>query len=85
MMTKHKNQLQRLLSGDKVVNAFVIALLAALLWIPSFMSLKTSAFYYPVRPMPLYGFLAHGFEGQVLLSKIFAYLFLLFQGMLLVR
>ncbi len=77
--------LQRLFSGDKVFNAFMIILLGALLWVPSFISLKTSAFYYPVRPMPLYGFLARGFEGQVFLSKIFAFLFLLFQAVLIIR
>ncbi len=77
--------LQRLFSGNRITSAVMIIILGALLWIPSFMSLKTSAFYYPVRPMPLYGFLAHGFEGQVFLSKIFAFLFLLFQAVLIVR
>ncbi len=77
--------LQRLFSGDKIFNAFVIILLGALLWIPSFISLDTSAFYYPVRPMPLYGFLARAFEGQVFLSKVFAFLFLVFQAVLIVR
>ncbi len=77
--------LQRLFSGDKLVNAFMIVILGALLWIPSFMTLKTSAFYYPVRPMPFYGILAHGFEGHVFLSKIFAFLFLIFQSIMIVR
>ena len=77
--------LLRIFSDSRIATAFLIFLVALLLWIPGFISPETTAFYHPVKPMPLYRLFADLLTGQVLLSKIIAFIFILFQAVLMVR
>ncbi|MGC9341977.1 MAG: hypothetical protein ACP5E3_04705 [Bacteroidales bacterium] len=77
--------LLRFLSDSRLPTAIFIFLIAFVLWLPGFLSPETTAFYYPVKPMPLYELFAGMMMGNVLLSKIIAFIFILFQAFLVVR
>jgi len=63
----------------------LIFIFAVMLWIPGFLSQETGAFYFPVQPMPFYRAVADILAENVLLTRILAFLFLLFQSFLMVR
>lgn len=77
--------LLRILSDSKLPTAILILLFATLLWIPGFISPETTAFYFPAEPMPLYRYAAEFLMGKVVLSKILAFIFILFQAFQMVR
>jgi hypothetical protein len=75
----------RLFSGDRFINAILIGLFTVGLWIPSFLS-NGSFFFEPgAHDMPFYALLDGLFEKHILLSKIVALLFLLLQGIMIIR
>jgi len=77
--------LLRIFSDSKFSTAFLIFVFVSVLWIPSFLSPETTAFYHPTEPMPFYKWVAGLLSGQVLLSKIIAFLLVVLQAVLLVR
>lgn len=77
--------LLRIFSDSKPGTAILLLILATLLWLPGFMSNDLGMVESISREMPLYRMLADLMEGQsVLLSKIIAFLFILFQAILVV-
>jgi hypothetical protein len=77
--------LLRIFSDSSVGTAILIFLLATLLWLPGFMSMDVGMIESATREMPLYKILADTIEGKVLLGKIIAFIFILFQAILVVR
>jgi hypothetical protein len=77
--------LLRFLSDNRLPTAVFIFLIAFLLWLPGFLSPETTAFNFPVKAMPLYDIVSDLLKAKVLASKIIAFLFILFQGFLVVR
>ncbi|MCF8381526.1 MAG: DUF6427 family protein [Bacteroidales bacterium] len=75
--------LLRLFSGSKASTVFSIFLLSVILWLPSLISSK-SVHFSQSESMILYAFIEGFLTKNVLLSKILAFIFLLFQAYLLV-
>lgn len=72
-------------SSSKPATAILIFLLALLLWMPGFSGKGVGAIDSGTQAMPLYRFLVGWFGDQLLLSKILAFVFILFQAVLIVR
>lgn len=77
--------LLRWFSGNKALNAILIFLFVGLSWAPSLAVKETQAFFHIEEPMLFYRWASVFFHENVIASKLFAFAFILFQAMVLIR
>ena len=77
--------LYKLITGNKNLTVFIIFLICLIIRIPSFFSDEARGFEVQEIQMPFHSLLIHLLQGNVLLSRIIAFIFVLIQSFLLYR
>jgi hypothetical protein len=75
----------KIITGDRFLTAFIIFLIALLIWIPAIFSPLIIIEGKMGNAMPFFNFFGPSLEGNVFWSKLLAFILVIFQAILLVR